>query len=104
MQGRAKAAPLLRRKAPAVPDIDSTADLELDVLQDVDNHAEVVVPDADRRDLSVWPHLYPEAAREAMFPRAVAAPAVETVDAQALAEHSRLHQRWAAVKIGITCG
>ena len=87
-----------------MPDIDLTADLELDVLQDVDDHAEVVVPEADRHDLSVWPLLYPEAAREAMFPRAVAAPAVETVNAQALAEHSRLHRRWAAVKIGITRG
>ena len=63
---------------------------------------EVVVPEADLHDISLWPHLHSAAQMESMFPTAVAAPEVETTDRESVDELGKLHRRWAAVRMQIT--
>ena len=77
---------------------------EVNILDDIDESGTVAVPEADFRDLNVWPHLHSDSLMEAMFPTAVAAPAVDSVSPEEADELGRLHRRWAAVKIGITRG
>ena len=105
MSGRAKSAPLLRRKTvePDAMDFEND-DLELIVMDNIDESREVVMPEAVAHDIEVWPHLYPVQLREAMFPTAIAVPSMEEVDAHALGEHGRLHRRWAARRIAVTRG
>ena len=106
MSGRAKAAPLLKKKTPmqSVETSNCVDDLEIQVLDDIDEARSVVVSGAAHHDLDIWPHLYSEELQRKMFPTAARVPEVEAVDPEALAEHSRLHQRWAAVRISVTRG
>ena len=78
--------------------------MQSSTLNDIDEGRAVIVPEASRHDINVWPHLYPAKLQEAMFPTAVAVPEVETVDPDALAEHARLHERYAATRITFTRG
>ena len=39
----------------------------------------MVVPEAGRHDVEVWPHLHPEELQEKLFPVAVAVPETETI-------------------------
>ena len=94
MSGRAKSAPLLRRKAIEDTSEDFEAeDLELIVMDYIDEARVAVMPEAVAHDIAVWPHMYPEKMREAMFPTAVAVPSPEDEDQYAMGEHARLHQR-----------
>ena len=106
MSGRAKAAPLLKRKVVEPSDLDMPLedDLELCVIKDLDEDCEVVVPEASPHDPDVWPHLYSQELRETMFPTAVAAPEVEAVDPEAVDELGRFHRRWAAHRISVVRG
>ena len=105
MSGRAKSAPLLRRKKlEGIPAEAEEDDIELDVLDSIDVSGEVVVPEAAEHDMDIWPHLYPAKLQEAMFPTVAPVPARELVDDEALAEHSKLHRRWAATRVVITRG
>ena len=79
-------------------------DCELNILKEIDEHADVVVPEAHLRDLPLWPHLHGEDLMGWMFPTAVAAPEVESIDPDSHDELGKSHRRWAAVKIGITRG
>ena len=103
MAGRAKSAPQLKRKVNAPNDV-AEDDFAVFVLSDIDDGRDVVVPEAAVHDAGTWPHLYPSDLREAMFPTAVAAPEVETIDAEALDELGKLHRRWAAHRISVTRG
>ena len=104
MKGRAKSAPMLKKKTPmtSVDDCDGGDELEVDVLQDIDVDREVVVPEARLHDCCRWPHMYDEKMRDLMFPTAVAAPEYETVDPEDLDEHGKLHRRWAAQRLKVS--
>ena len=108
MSGRAKSAPLMKRRDASEKhdDHDNHDDdgLELHLLNDIDGGRTVVVPEATAHDPTRWPHLYPEALQATMFPTAVAAPEAEHIDDEARDELGRLHRRWAAMKINITRG
>ena len=106
MKGRAKSAPLLRKKKPADIDCDfpDNEDMDVCVLRDIDLEAEVVVPEAGRHDPDVWPHLHSEELQDKLFPLATAVPETETIDAEARDEHARLHRRYAAVRLSVTRG
>ena len=108
MSGRAKSAPLMKRRdALEKHDDHNNHDddgLELHLLNDIDGGRTVVVPEATAHDPTRWPHLYPEALQATMFPTAVAAPEAEHIDDEARDELGRLHRRWAAMKINITRG
>jgi hypothetical protein len=105
MKGRAKSAPLLRSKKIAEPSCEELdGEQEVCVLREIDEEGEVVVPEAGRHDLDVWPHLYPEDLQAAIFPTATAVPEMETVSEEDRGVHQRLHRRWAAVRIAIARG
>ena len=101
MGGRAKSAPLLKKR----DGYDAVAaDGEVHLMGEIDEHGTVAVPEADWHDITVWPHLHSEELMARMFPTAVAAPSVDDVSAEEAGELGRLHRRWAAIKIGITRG
>ena len=106
MKGRAKSAPLLRKKKVADIDAESFNDDDLDVcvLDDVDEGREVVVPEAGRHDIELWPHLHSTELQAKLFPIAVAVPGVETIDEESKNEHAKLHRRWAATRLSISRG
>jgi len=105
MKGRAKSAPLLRKKA---ADIDiatpSEDDMDICVLADIDVEGVVVVPEAGRHDLDVWPHLHSAELQAKLFPVAIAVPELETIDDETKNEHSILHRRWAATRLSVSRG
>lgn len=108
MGGRAKSAPLLKK---TVESIESNVVYNIPcsgrhicVLKEIDLGGDVIVPEADAHDPSRWPHSYSEAQQATMFPTAVAAPEVDPPSAEELLEHTRLHQRWAAVRMSVTRG
>ena len=78
--------------------------MEVHVLDDLDGHGSVLVHEAVLHDLDIWPHLYTEELQASMFPTAIPVPEMEAVDPDALAEHARLHRRWAATRISFTRG
>ena len=106
MKGRAKAAPLLKKKTPMPSNYENCGgeELEVYVLRDLDESRDVVVPEAVLHDISVWPHMYDEELREQMFPTAVAAPEVESASNEDRDEHGRLHRRWAAHRVTVSRG
>ena len=79
-------------------------ELEVNVLRDMNESNDVVVPEAILHDITKWPHMYDDEMREYMFPTAVAAPEVESVSNEDLHEHARLHQRWAAHRASVSRG
>ena len=107
MKGRAKSAPLLRRKKIADP-IDDAVDMEEDmgvcVVDGLDESGVVLVPEAGRHDVDVWPHLHAEDLRERLFPTATSVPEMETIPEDVRDEHRRLHRRWAATRLTIARG
>ena len=100
MDGRAAAAPLLKKKT--IPT--KTDAKEINIVKDSDLVGDIVVPEADFHDVTRWPHSYTEEEIGKMFPMAVAAPEMETIDPDQLREHERLHRRWAAVRTTVTRG
>ena len=103
MSGRAKAAPLLKKKG-GYDSVEPSSSTEINILDDVDENGTVAVPEADWHDINLWPHLHSEELMEKMFPTAVAAPAVDTVSPEEVDELGKLHRRWAAKRISITRG
>ena len=101
MSGRAKSAPMLKKRDGYDGDGGKPV---LIVLDSIDEQNDVVVPEAVLHDIRLWPHLHESEVMERMFPTAVAAPEVEHVGPAERDELGRLHRRWAAVKIGITRG
>ena len=101
MKGRAKSAPLLRKKKIAEVDVEARDDDDYDicVLADIDDHGVVVVPEAGRHDIEVWPHLHSDEVQAKLFPTAVAVPEIENIDDETREEHARLHRRWAATRL-----
>ena len=106
MSGRAKSAPLLRKKNPMNVECDmpSEDDPELCVLDGIDECGQVVVPEALRHDIEIWPHLHPADLLDKLFPTAVAVPENETISEEAKHEHRDLHRRWAATRLVIARG
>ena len=106
MKGRAKSAPLLRKKKIAEIDAEIPGDDDCDVcvLADIDVEGDVVVPEAGRHDVEVWPHLHSAELQAKLFPVAAVVPEIETIDAETRAEHARLHRRWAATRMTISRG
>ena len=106
MTGRAKSAPLLRKKQPADVecDIPCDDDPELCVLDGIDEGGQVVVPEALRQDIEVWPHLHSADLVDKLFPTAVAVPETETITEEAKNERRDLHRRWAATRLVIARG
>jgi hypothetical protein len=104
MTGRAKSAPLLKRRDDAEAPRHDEDDAEIYLLDDIDGGRIVVVPEAIAHDPARWPHMYSEKLQAEMFPTAVAAPEVESIDDESRDELGKLHRRWAAVKIQITRG
>jgi hypothetical protein len=110
MKGRAKSAPLLRKKTTAEvsfetrDDHNNDDDYDVCVLADIDEEGEVAVPEAGRHDIEVWPHLHSEELQEKLFPVAVAVPETESIDEETRNEHARLHRRWAATRLSISRG
>ena len=96
--GRAAAAPLLKKKI--VP----TNVLEVNVVKDSDLLGDILVPEAEFRDVTRWPHSYSGDDMAKMFPTAIAAPETETIGLEELQEHARLHKRWAATRITVSLG
>ena len=108
MEGRAKSAPLLRKKKVAEIDDDKRdhddSDYDVCVLADIDEQGEVLVPEAGRHDVDVWPHLHSEELQAKLFPVATAVPEMETIDDETREEHARLHRRWAATRLSVARG
>ena len=106
MAGRAKSAPLLRKRK--VPDehfdIPVDDDQELNVMDDIDESGVVVVAEALRHDPDIWPHLYTEELQAKLFPTAVAVPEVESISEDAKNLHRDLHRRWATTRLAIARG
>ena len=107
MSGRAKSAPKLKHKdgyqSGQQAGGDGNQDVELDLIDYIDESRVVVVPEAELHDITLWPHLHSEELMARIFPTAVAAPEVESVDFDdSRDELGKLHRRWAAVKIEIT--
>ena len=110
MKGRAKSAPLLRKKK--VDDIDESNraqmdggnDFEVCVLKDNDENREVVVHEAGRHDAEVWPHLHSPEQIKKLFPLVVAVPEIETIGNEERDEHAILHRRWAGVRLTVSRG
>ena len=101
MSGRAKAAPLLKKR----DGYDGVAaDTEVHPMSEIDEHRTVALPEAELHDIRVWPHLHSEELMARMFPTAVSAPSVDDVGVEEAGELGRLHRRWAAIKIGIMRG
>ena len=93
--GRAKSAPLLRRRDE--PQVGVDEDVEVDIIEGLDEHGEVVVQEAGRHDISKWPHLHSDELMEKLFPIVIAAPDAFAEDEAAMGEHESLYQRWAAM-------
>ena len=73
MKGRAKSAPLFRKKKVAeVPEEHPEEEMEVCVLQEIDNDGVVIVPEAGRHDIEVWPQLHSEETQAQLFPTAIA--------------------------------
>jgi hypothetical protein len=109
MKGRAKSAPLLRKKKAAeidddMRDHDDHDDYDVCVLADIDDHGEVLVPEAGRHDIEVWPHMHSAELQAKLFPVATAVPETETIDDETREEHARLHRRWAATRVAVARG
>ena len=109
MKGRAKSAPLLRRKKAAevdddICDRDHDDDYDVCVLADIDDQGQVLVPEAGRHDIEVWPHLHSVELQAKLFPVATAVPEIETIDDETREEHARLHRRWAATRLSVARG
>ena len=77
---------------------------EVNVVKDSDLLGDILVPEAEFRDATRWPHSYSEEEMGKMFPTAVAAPETEVIEPSELREHERLHKRWAATRITISRG
>jgi hypothetical protein len=78
MAGRAKSAPLLRRRDTTDHhDHNDDDGCELFLMDDIDGGRTVIVPEADSHDPARWPHLYSEELQAKMFPTVVAAPEFE---------------------------
>ena len=97
---------MLRRKKALDEHCDNPVDddQELYVMDDIDESGVVVVPEALRHDLDVWPHLHSEELQAKLFPTAVSVPEVETIDEEAKNLHRDLHRRWAATRLVISRG
>ena len=106
MKGRAKSAPLLRRKKVAEVDaeIHDDDDFDVCVLADIDEVGEVAVPEAGRHDIEVWPHMHSAELQARLFPVATSVPEVENIDDETREEHARLHRRWAATRLSVARG
>ena len=105
MTGRAKSAPLLKRRdATEISRDNDDSDGEVCMLDDIDGGRVVIVPEATAHDPDRWPHLYPEDLQATMFPTATAAPEAERIDEEQKDELDKLYRRWAATKIQITRG
>ena len=104
MTGRAKSAPLLRRKKVPDCEVPQDDDQELCVMGDIDEIGEVVVPEAIRHDLDIWPHLHTEELQAKLFPTAVSVPEIESIDEDDKNLHRDLHRRWAATRLVISRG
>ena len=106
MKGRAKSAPLLRKKriAEVGAEVDIEEDLDICVVKDLDEDGEVVTHEAGRHDIDVWPHLHSPEQIAALFPIAVPVPEREDVAAEVLGEHAALHRRWAGVRLSVVRG
>ena len=63
------------------------------MLADIDEGREVVVPEAGRHDVEVWPHMHSAELQAKLFPVAVAVPEIENIDEETRNEHARLHRR-----------
>ena len=106
MKGRAKSAPLLRRKriAEVGAEMDIEEDLDICVVKDLDEDGEVVTHEAGRHDIDIWPHLHSPEQIERLFPIATAVPENETIGAEVRDEHAALHRRWAGVRLSVVRG
>ena len=95
--GRAKSAPLLRRKNVEIAfDPDAEQDLDLDVVEGIDENGSIVVQEAGAHDINIWPHLHSSELIEKLFPLVHAAPDPFEEEVDSVGEHERLHRRWAA--------
>ena len=105
MKGRAKSAPLLRKKKHAeLLEEDLQEEVEVYTLKDVDKDGDVLVPEAGGHDIDVWPHMHAEDVQARLFPIAIAVPEVESVSEEDRNVHAMLHRRWAAIRIAVTRG
>ena len=69
MKGRAKSAPLLRKKKPTeLLEEDLQEEVEVYILKDVDEDGDVLVPEAGGHDIDVWPHMHAEDVQARLFP------------------------------------
>ena len=104
MKGRAKSAPLLRKKKTAELPEEDLNEMEVNIVKDLDEMGDVLVPEAGSHDIEVWPHMHDEEMRARLFPIAVAVPELESISEEDRQEHARLHRRWAATRITVTRG
>ena len=106
--GRPKSAPMLKKKSGAAMPVSGAEyggeDVEVQVLQDIGEEGSVIVPEAELHDATRWPHSYEKELQDRMFPTAIAAPEFEAADPEAVGEHRRLHQRWAAQRVTVSRG
>ena len=95
VDGRAKSAPLLRKRKPDELAGKGFSEREVVEVEDLDDDGSVFMLEAGRHDIGRWPHLYPADELEELFPLIIAAHDVEKVSAEALGEHRELEARWA---------
>ena len=110
LKGRAKSAPLLKKKHvddlddQTTTGIDGDDGLEVCVLKDIDEDRDVVLHEACRHDVEGWPHLHTTEQIERLFPVAVPVPEVENIGIEERDEHALLHRRWAGVRLSVSRG
>ena len=105
MSGRARSAPQLKKKTSQPDDLpEINEELEVNVLDDIDDEGVVVVPEAAFHDIKIWPHLYFEQLQAQMCPTATAAHKLVGEYLGECDDLGKLHRRWAATRISITCG
>ena len=93
--GRAKSAPLLRKRRQDEPAGMGFADEDIIEPEEIDEDGSVYMLEAGKHDVERWPHLYPADELELMFPIVVTAPDIQDVSVEALGEQRAMEQRWA---------
>ena len=71
--------------------------MEIDIIEGLDEHGEVVVQETGRHHISKWPHLHSDELMEKLFPIVIAALDAFAEDEAVMGEHESLYQRWATM-------
>ena len=87
IDGRAKSAPLLRKRRQDELAVKGFADEDIIEAEGIDEDDCFYMLEAGKHDVERWPHLYPADELEVTFPIVIASPDIEGVSVEALGKH-----------------